>query len=459
MNVWKGGAKSLVLIIIWAALLLGGIFPASAAAVHLDRAAANQGPAGGDSLDFDACARLAIRQSPFLTKSDLEIQVRHLNEADSKSDFLPAFSFRTRYYVNNLSQSGLGSSSPYSLDFTSDPYSPVEAYFSLQVRKLFSRIAVLNHLKAISEGLHRLGRSFLEVDALGKVAQVQADFNQIAEKRLSYMQERQKIGEGTTLEIKVASQELEVGRLNQKQLLNAIKKHQEGIRAYLGWPANQEFHLDLPPSRQQVLGKYESLAHLDEALPGSTFDLKIQAVKKELQTYNITLAKTKMLPTLFMGAQTPDPLTLVQSRSFFFYMGASIPVWDGFKRWRNISRQKTVLQQVDAETHEKEFDFQEKWREAQNSATDAATQLKMSLSQLELATLKERQAEVRYHSMGDPFSVYLEGEKGVYEAKKNVIMKTLEYDLAKLNLRHLANDLVSRYVDENSLPARSEKNK
>ena len=71
----------------------------------------------------------------------------------------------------------------------------------------------------------------------------------------------------------------------------------------------------------------------------------------------------------------------------------------------------------------------------------------MSQSQLELAILKARQQEVRYHNLGEPFSVYLEGEKGVFEAKKNVIMKTLEYDLAKLNLRHLANDLVYKLCE------------
>ncbi len=191
----------------------------------------------------------------------------------------------------------------------------------------------------------------------------------------------------------------------------------------------------------------------EEVSPDATFDLKIQAVRKELQKYNIILAKTKMLPTLFMGAQTPDPLSFVQSSSMFFFVGATIPVWDGFKRLRNVSRQKIVLKQVEAEANEAEIDFREKWRDAQINASDSASKLEMSQSQLELASLKERQAEIRYNTMGEPFSVYLEGEKGVSEAKKNVIMKTLEYDLAKLNLRHLANDLVSKYVDENSIQA------
>ena len=69
-----------------------------------------------------------------------------------------------------------------------------------------------------------------------------------------------------------------------------------------------------------------------------------------------------------MGAQTPDPLTLVQSRSLFFFVGANIPVWDGFKRLRNVARQKIVLKQNEAEANEKEIDFKEKWRTAQDKS-------------------------------------------------------------------------------------------
>jgi outer membrane protein TolC len=455
MKVLRMWFKNFVLVSLWALILLGGVFLTLSGAAPPEKDPGAKDLSCGGAMDFDTCARLALRQSPFLTRSDLEIQVRRLYESDSKADFVPSLNFRTRYYLSDLSQAGSGSS-PSSLEFISDPYSPVEAYFTLQVRKLITRIAILNHLKVIAEGLQRLGGMFLKMDAMTQVAQVQTKLIQLAEKNLAYTQERQKTGQGTALEIKVAAQELEVVRLNQRQLLEDQRKIKESIRAYLAWPANQELRFDLPPSRPQILGNTETLSQSVEAMPSSSFDLKIQAIKKELQQYNITLAKTKLLPTLFMGAQTPDPLTLVQSRSFFFFVGANIPVWDGFKRLRNVSRQKTILKQYDAETNEKEIDFKEKWRAAQENLTDAVTHLKISQSQLDLAILREKQQEVRYHSLGEPFSVYLEGAKGVFEARNNVIMKTLEYDQAKLNLRHLANDLVSRYVDENSLPKRSE---
>jgi outer membrane protein TolC len=456
MQVLKGAVPDLVLIGLWTVIFLGGFFLAPAGATNPATGKAVPEISPTEPLDFDTCARLAIRQSPFLTKSNLEIQIRHLDEKDSKADFLPSFNFQTRYYPTTISQGGV-TSNQYYLNFVSEPYSPVIAYFSLQVRKIITRLAIQNHLKAISEGLHRLGRMFLELDSLTQLAQIQTELIQAAGKNLDFMQEQLKIGQGNALELKVASQELEMARIQHRKLLEGQRKIKEGVRSFLALPADRELRFDLPKSRSQILGNFAAGTDPAEAFKNSSFDYKIQVLKSELQKYKITLAKTKLLPTLLMGAQTPDPLTLVQSKSMFFFLGANIPVWDGFKRLRDVNRQKIALKQSDAETTEKEIDYKEKWQAAQDNLNDAASELEISQSQLELAVLKAKQQEVRYHTLGEPFPVYLEGEKGVSQARKNIVMKTLDYDQAKLNLRNLANDLVSTYVNENSLPQREEK--
>ena len=99
MQVLKGGVSNLVLISLWTFILLGGFFLAPAGATNSATSKVVKEICPGEAMDFDTCARIAIRQSPFLTKSDLEIQIRHLDEKDSKSDFLPSFNFRTRYYL------------------------------------------------------------------------------------------------------------------------------------------------------------------------------------------------------------------------------------------------------------------------------------------------------------------------------------------------------------------------
>ena len=88
MQVRKGEVSNLVLISLWTLILLGGFFLTPAGATKPATGKAVQEIPPGEALDFDTCARIAIRQSPFLTKSDLEIQIRHLDEKDSKVRFL-----------------------------------------------------------------------------------------------------------------------------------------------------------------------------------------------------------------------------------------------------------------------------------------------------------------------------------------------------------------------------------
>ncbi len=396
-------------------------------------------------LDFAACVRLALRQSPYLTKSAVEIDIRRLAETDSKADFLPSVNFRTRYYVSDLSRTGYNPS-PYSLEFVSEPYSPLEAYFSLQVRKLFTKLAVLNHLQAIAEGLQRLGRAFLELAAQQQLARNHADYLAAAERYLLYVQTRRNLGRADQLELKIAAQEVAVARQQQRQTEAAEKQYLASIKAYLDWPAHQELHLDLAAARTQVLGDWEAGWSRPEAPAAATLPLQLQEVKKDLQRYNITLARTKLLPTLFAGVQTPDPLSTVQTRSLFFFVGASLPVWDGGKRLRNVSRQKAILSQQEAERRELELDWQESWREAQTQAAAAADRLNLSHAHLELAELKRRQQELRFRQLGEDFTALSESDKALAAAKKDVIVNILAFDLARLQLCHLANDLVQRYV-------------
>jgi hypothetical protein len=62
-------------------ILLVLCHPAAAAAPEKPKFSAP----GPETADFDACVRLALRQSPYFTKSSLEIDIRRLDEKDSKA--------------------------------------------------------------------------------------------------------------------------------------------------------------------------------------------------------------------------------------------------------------------------------------------------------------------------------------------------------------------------------------
>ncbi len=400
-------------------------------------------------LDFDACARLAIRQSPYLIKSSVEIDIRRMDETDSRYGMVPPVTFRTYYYVNHPHQLGLNPN-PYSLIFTTDPYNPFGSYFTLQAQKLATQIAILAHLKMINEGLERLGKMFLNLATIKQMRLLQSDLVNLSRENLTYAENRQSIGTGTSLEVRVASQELEVARSEQGRLELSQKHVLTNLKTFLGLKPEQQLDLDLRNPRRQVLGSFDPTATSLEQAKAKSYELQMLELKKQLQGYNIFVAKTRVLPSILFTSQTPDPLSLTNARGLYVGFGLEVPVWDGFKRIRNVSRQKAVLKQIGADKDVKEIDLTDKWNALQEDLGNAQANLKLAQSQEELARLKERQGEIRYQSGAEILPTWLAARKAILESQKSSAGKALEYDETVLNLRQFSGDLGYSYVDPNS---------
>ncbi len=440
------GKVSFALAVIFLATALGAAVLTAQGNEAASGAGTQEAEAVTGPLNFDRAVRLAIRKSPYFTKSSLEIEVKRLDEKDSKYEFIPPVTFRTQYYVNQPRDI---SSKAYSLNFVSSNYNPIESYFSLQARKIITQIAILAHMQVISEGIRKLAKMYLEMEALQKAAARQDDLIDLNRQNLVFLQKRMQLGTVTSLELKVAEQELAGAQAEKEHIAYSQKRLRDNLQAFIGMKPGQSLEVDCKDAKRQVTGAFDpAAASLDQA-KNHSYELKIGALKQELQRYNILLAKAKLLPSFFMGAQTPDPLSS-SSRGLFVSMGLEVPVWDGFKRLRNVSRQKTIMREFEAETKEKGLLLTDQWQEAQENVRSADASRKSAQAQEELARLKERQADIRYHSGGEPLAVYLDGRKGLMESQKNAFLKDLDYNLAVIRLRQLSGDLDASYVDANS---------
>ncbi len=446
------GSQRALALMVWLALALaaaGMIVPAGAAGAADPVAAAKTGATEG-LLNFDGLVNLAVRQSPYFTKSALEIEIRRMDESDSRYAMVPPLTFRTYYYVNRPHEVSVFNSQPYSLSFSMEPYNPVGSYLTLQAQKLASQMAILAHLKAISEGLANLGKMFLDLSTLKRLATYQADVVSLARENLTYAQNRQSIGTGTSLEAKLAAQELELAQDEKARLQLSEKRTLGQVKSFLGLKAEQNLNLDLRDARRQVLGSFDPATTTLAEAKGRSYDLKMLELKKHLQGYNVSLAKAKILPNILFTTQTPDPLSLTSAHGLYVGFGLEVPVWDGFKRIRNVSRQKAIQKQYGAEKDSKESDLGDQWEATQGEVHDAASTLKLAQSQEELARLKERQAEIRYQSGAVQLPDYLEGRKATLEAQKNAAVKLMNYHAAVLRLRLISGDLGHSYVDQSA---------
>jgi Outer membrane efflux protein len=401
-------------------------------------------------LDFDTCARLAIRQSPYLTKTRVEIDIRKMDESDARyTVFPPPVTFRSYYYLDRPEQFGVRGK-PYSLNFVTEAYNPVGSYFTLKADKMATQMAVFAHLKLISEGLERIGKMFLNLAAINRLAAVQGELISLCREDLTYAKNRQSIGTGTSLEVKVATQELEVAQSEKERLEFSRKRLLTSLKTFLGLKADQPVDLDLGNARRQVLGNFDPAAATLEQAQARSYDLKVSELKKKMQGYNIALAKARIFPSILFNAATPDPLSAVNGHGIYVGFGLEVPVWDGFKRIRNVSRQKAILRQYGADKAMKEIDLTNQWNSLQEDLQVAGAAVKTARSQKELAGLKERQSEIQYNSGTEPLPTWLEAREATLKAQKTTTNKTLEDDELILNLRRLSGDLGYSYVDAKS---------
>ncbi len=399
-----------------------------------------QGP-----LDFEACMRLALRQSPYLLKSAMDIDIRRLDESDTRWAMIPPVSFQTYYYLDRP----FSNSKPYSLSFVWPSYNPFGSYFLLQAQKMITQIAIYGHMESILQGLERVGKQFLDLAALKRLAALQDDLLKVCGDNLAYAKNRLSIGTGTSLELRLAAQELEAARNEKDRLEIARKRNLSSLKTFLALKPEDPFTLDLHDAHRQVLGSFDpAAATLEQALTRS-FDLKIMKLKARMQEYNITVAKTRIYPSILLSAQTPNPLYTASS-GMYVGVGLDIPLWDGLKRIHDVSRQKIILRQIDVEKDVKEGDLGDQWNALQEDLKKAAGDLKLAQSKEEVARLKERQAEIRYQSGGKTLDTWLDAQNEALEAQKAAANKALEYDEYVLNLRKISGDLGYSYVDQNS---------
>jgi outer membrane protein TolC len=443
---WISATQACLIIVM---LMMGnGLMCWSRTAQAADQPLAAQTPLPGTPLTFEEAVKIALIQSPAFTKSSQEINVGRLDETDSRYALIPPLTFRTYYYVNR--PTGANSGKPYSLNFSTDPYNPLGAYFLLQARKLATQAAILSHLGIISGGLQSLGNCYLQLDALHRQAGIQKDLIKLAQENLTYAENRVAIGTGTSLEVKAAQQQVQLFRGEQEGIAVSQKHALTNLRYLLGLPANQDITPAFSDSRRQVLGNFNPATATLEQAKTQSYELKVFEIYKQLQQYNIRLAIAKSLPTIVYTAQTPDPLSQSSSYGLYVGFGLEIPVWDGFTRIRNVSRQKTILKQIGAKKGEKENYLENKWFQALEKINEFGVALKSAQSQEELARLKSRQQEIRYHSGEVPLSLFLESRIEVLKAQKDTSKSSANYDLHVLTLRELSGDLGNTYVNANS---------
>jgi outer membrane protein TolC len=398
--------------------------------------------AGADGpLTFRDGVDLALRQSPVLAVSEMEIGLQRLDEADSRADYFPRFSLLTRYYVDQPE----GSDRRYYLEFRVDPYNPVEAHLSLKAQRLLTRIATLSHVQAVAECLQRLGETFLELDILARMESLDNDLVAAAEKRTAQLSYRYRTGSVSEPEWRAAEQEAEIFRLQREQHRALRSAQRETLGALLGLSDAALPDTDARDAAEQVWGKDRPGAAGWESVRTNSVELQIREIREQLQVLNITAARAAYIPDLLVGVRTPDPLSGLSDEDFYFSVGVEIPIWDGWKRARNVRRQRQVLEQQLEGNVLGDLEFRMRWRAAENAGRLAELEWRAARAREDLADTRRRQAELAAGAEAEGDDEAMAARLAWLQAGRESLRQALARDKALLDLDFITGNLLNRY--------------
>ena len=107
------------------------------------------------ALAFEKCVELALKESPFLKQSALNIEIRRLDESDARWSLFPHFHVQSSYALTRRYEE-VDDGRNWAISFTTGPYDPLRSYFTMKVHELIKEVAIQSHLEVIRKGIFDL---------------------------------------------------------------------------------------------------------------------------------------------------------------------------------------------------------------------------------------------------------------------------------------------------------------
>ncbi|EFL52518.1 conserved hypothetical protein [Solidesulfovibrio fructosivorans JJ]] len=441
--------------------------------------------------DFQECVRVALSQSPLLTKSSIEIESRRLDVGDAYSQYIPTIIMSTTFYLRlpeykntaaptawssvmqnassnptqNLSNSISAANAVYSgnsnnrnrktydLNFSTGAWNPLLTAFEVQAKKEMVNIAVLSHLKVIDEGLKRLGTTFLQLGMVEKMLKLSKEREDLAVKNLEYVKTKAGLGQGAQLDVRIAETRINMAKAEAEKMRTTRSVLQDEMKFIMGIPFVQKINLDLTNAPGQVLEDFNPASVTDERLRKHSFKLRIHDYELSLQRKNIALSYIHFLPTFSFGFTSVSTLNNTSYKEDtsalpFMYPNLSFNFpFDWWTKSRDVSRQYKKLAQKNVEGRNLEFTLMSEFQQALAKLRSANSDVKFANSTMELQKLTTQQAQFRFESGQAEYDAIVKAMADYLDSRQTLITKEYQRDVDMLEVRSISGDFQDRYIN------------
>jgi len=347
-----------------------------------------------------------VHSDTFL-KNRIDIQVRSIDVKDAHSEILPTIQILTRYYITRTGTTNQQDKGKLNVQLFMTAWNPYLALLKIKSAGILVDMAKTAHMNSISDNVAAAGKLFYNISLLEKTIRANKQILALERNKVDYARNRNELGTVDDLSLKTWNNALRGRQLELKGLEFQRDKLTAQLKRLIGYHPDYHLPLDTRDAVNQILRGFtgESVTFAD--VQGSSLPLKLAAKQEQLQSNSVTGSYVALLPRpviLFEDIQNE-----VDRRSGFnFAFGLDYTLWDGFKRVREIKRQKLKLQRAEIKRKELSEEMYILFNDLRNTLSSAGEMEGVSREQVTIAELSEERAFLGYKAGSLQYEQYMD---------------------------------------------------
>lgn len=369
-------------------------------------------------LDFDRCLLLAMRQSPLLQSSAIEMEIAQLQTDSAFWNQLPEVKARFSVTTNITRNDDSNSDDDYGdtslrAGFGISSYNPVAAHFSYEARLLMEKLAMLTHCKAVEDLGARIGEALVRLETLDQLQAVQEELPGRTEQALQYYSALEPGQEIKSLEYVRTQQQIRVARAAVERTAAERRMILSGLKLLLGIPPEEQLRIDGPGQVMDRLPDADKRAW--ETAWNSSTDNRMLEIGLKLQDYNVLLAWSRFLPEAHLDIFSANARSSFYGSSgdddIFASAGVVFPILDWGDRSRGVRVAQLKKTQFADRQRQSRTDFASGWAHARQEYESLLAEQDLRKENLELARLETRRARIEFETAAGGMERVLEREE------------------------------------------------
>ncbi|MCX5871942.1 MAG: TolC family protein [Deltaproteobacteria bacterium] len=356
-------------------------------------------------FDFPTCVRYALVHSDSLTLNRIDIQLASVDLKDTHSELLPTVQVSTRYYLAYAST--VSSPSNWNVQFNMLNWNPYLALLKIKSKSIIVDIAKLTHFDKISDTTANIARIFYGIHTGEKAIRGSKQILALVQDKLNFGRSKNDQGKIDPLELQGLQNEYRSQQIKVKSLENDLQEKVSQLKALIGYHPDYYLPLDTRDAASQILSGFQPnrISFID--IQGGNLQLKISAKKEQVQSNALTGAYVALAPQpqLVFQQNTNTPNT---ASGLNLALGVDYYLWDGFKRVRDIKRQKLLAQKYNLDREQLSRQLYIKFKSLKSGMGLSSEKESLSREQAKLADLAEEKALSNYKSGLIDYNQYVE---------------------------------------------------